>query len=429
MKIFVASWFFPPVTTAEAFVTFKLLKNSKHEYYVCYANSQKWSYHAQSEMKSDNIHTFPVDTDNLDVWVDACVKIFLENQTKINFDCVMTRIMPPESHVVGLRIRELVPEITWIASFNDPLALNPYELKRYAYDVLPKRIMSYIEKDPKKRVLLISRLLPTNGLKKMCANIKLEEAVLKQADFVIFPTFDQWFYTLKGNFKITPEKVIILPHSFDASFYTAIPQSSSDKFVFSYIGHADSVRNPMGFIQALKLIREINPTLLEQIELRLVGNIPSSIKDTVYAFQLQKVIRFIGPVSYQESLFYMKNSDCLLHVDAFFSFMGNGSIFFASKLVDFMGAKKMIFGLTTKDSAAGKILCKSENPVCLPQDINSIAKIIYGILNHKYKPDLQAYEAYNAIAVSQMFDRCLAEGKGNGILIYNTTGIDREKVK
>ena len=74
MKIFVASWFYPPVTTSEALVTYKLFSNSKHEYYVCSASSKQWSYNSDTELKSDNVKQFIIDTDSFDVFIDETIK-------------------------------------------------------------------------------------------------------------------------------------------------------------------------------------------------------------------------------------------------------------------------------------------------------------------------------------------------------------------
>ncbi|MFR8622331.1 hypothetical protein [[Ruminococcus] torques] len=46
----------------------------------------------------------------------------------------MTRSMPPESHEIGLKIKEIKPEIKWIASFGDPIANNPFVLKTIKKD-------------------------------------------------------------------------------------------------------------------------------------------------------------------------------------------------------------------------------------------------------------------------------------------------------
>ena len=46
MNIFVASWFFPPATSSEGIVTYKLLRNSQHQYDVCSSTSRQWGYKA-----------------------------------------------------------------------------------------------------------------------------------------------------------------------------------------------------------------------------------------------------------------------------------------------------------------------------------------------------------------------------------------------
>ena len=70
MKIFVVSWFYVPVTTSEALVTYKLLANSKNEYVVCSAKSNKWSYQTDSKLESKNIKQYVFDTDNFDEFVE-----------------------------------------------------------------------------------------------------------------------------------------------------------------------------------------------------------------------------------------------------------------------------------------------------------------------------------------------------------------------
>ena len=61
MNIFVASWFFPPSTSSEGLVTYKLLRNSEHNYYVCSAISDNWSYKAATDLNSEpNINCFGI---------------------------------------------------------------------------------------------------------------------------------------------------------------------------------------------------------------------------------------------------------------------------------------------------------------------------------------------------------------------------------
>ena len=137
MKIFVASWFFPPATSSEGIVTYKLLRNSKHQYDVFSSTSKQWGYqNTMQQLNDKNIRCFTISTDNIDEWVDASIEQFEKLYPEENYECIMTRSMPPESILIGKRIKEKYPHIKWIASLADPIANNPYEIKAYIEDCL-----------------------------------------------------------------------------------------------------------------------------------------------------------------------------------------------------------------------------------------------------------------------------------------------------
>ena len=74
MKIFVAAWFFPPATSSEGIVTYKLLRNSKNEYDVFSSKSKLWGYKATMTTNGEpNITVYSIQTDDIDEWVEWCV--------------------------------------------------------------------------------------------------------------------------------------------------------------------------------------------------------------------------------------------------------------------------------------------------------------------------------------------------------------------
>lgn len=125
MRIFVASWFFPPTTSSEAIVTYKLLRNSRHKYDVCCSKNDSWSYKQELPIEANNIHVFPVEASTVDEWAEQAVQVFEKLNKETNYDAFMTRSMPPESINVGRKIHELHPELPWIASIADPIAKSP----------------------------------------------------------------------------------------------------------------------------------------------------------------------------------------------------------------------------------------------------------------------------------------------------------------
>lgn len=415
MKGFVASWFFPPSTSAEGIVTFKLLKNSSHQYDVCSSASKQWSYQESSPLISPNIHSIFVDTDNIDIWVKKTVRIFEQRHQKHPYDFIMTRSMPPESVKVGLYIKRKYPNIKWIASFADPIGKNPYELSAYIsnnskiLNPLKSRTLAH----PDTFLPLISGI-PDSNIKLMHRLIKLEKSAFQNADLYIFPSYDQCIYSLGQYFNKYKSKCLILPHSYDVDLYPKILHGEKSKLTFTYIGYADNIRSPKPFIKALKLIKDFNPTLLEKLEVKIIGNIPKDIEDMIYAYYLYDTVSVSSSVSYEDSLKIMQSSDWLIHVDAFFSFVPNGTIFFASKIADYIGANKPIFALTSNGSTASKIIKKVGGVSVEPWEVLKMATMIVNIINSpNCTLNQQVRQKYSSKTVSSQFDFALQSWNGN----------------
>ena len=158
-RILVISWFFPPINSSEGLVTYKLLNNSKLKYDVyTQKNNNLWSYINTEELKiNKNINPIYSDSITLEEYVENALKYFDENHDL--YDIIMTRSMPVESHIIGLKIKEKYPNIIWISSFGDPIANNPYTLisidtkNPYALSERYNRHMSIKEMISPKRML------------------------------------------------------------------------------------------------------------------------------------------------------------------------------------------------------------------------------------------------------------------------------------
>lgn len=405
MKIFVASWFYVPVTTSEALVTYKLLANSKHEYVVCSAKSNKWSYNKDSELTGDNIEQHIVNTESFDEFVDEAVKLYFELSKTQKFDAIMTRSLPPESQYVGFKIKEKDRDVKWIASLADPIGNNPYETHVYFLQHHRKFIRNAYFHAPHfflEKVCKVLGKLKKPTFKLMYDLNKLERDVIDAADVIITPDDAQAEFIIYND-AVRAKKSLVVPHSYDTRFYPEKIENQNDKFTFTFIGHSDDLRSVEPFVRGVQVLKEINPELYSRIKVRLIGNIPSKIKDMVYVYFLQDAISVEGPVDYFESLRIMKSSDCLLHVDAWFNHLNNGSIFFAAKIADYLGARKPILGITSKDCPAGKIIttCGGECCSMLPYDV---AKHMVSIVTKGNGIIEEEANHYNAIEVAKNYD-------------------------
>lgn len=412
MNIFVASWFFPPATSSEGIVTYKLLKNSKHQYDVFSSVSMQWGYKSKTELRAENITSYTIETDDIDQWASACVEEFERLYPTRKYACIMTRSMPPESILVGQAIKEKHPEIKWIASFNDPIANNPYEIKAYIDDCLTlrdgeKESLKAALRGTDEELLLPWEDRPEAGIRLMCKLKRWENIALKQADMILCPTGDQMRYML-GSQSWTP-KLRVLPHSFDPSFYTDESAKKTDKVVFSFIGYSDTfLRSLEPLVKAVRLLRENGSPYLDRLQMRFIGNNPRMIQDMVLDYYLEDVIQLQDGVDYYRSLALMQESDWLIHVDAFFPMLSatGGSIFFAGKLADYMGAGKPIFALTGKGSPADAMIRKMGGVSVIPWETAQIADQLEDILSGKtvVQPSAEYVANYRADRVAACFD-------------------------
>lgn len=415
MKGFVASWFFPPSTSAEGLVTFKLLKNSSFQYDVCSSLSKQWSYKENSALTAPNIHTLFVDTNDLNVWVKKAIRIFEKKHQEDPYDFIMTRSMPPESIKVGLYIKKKYPSVKWIASFADPIGKNPYELLAYISNnskikgPLKPRAMYYPDV-----ILPILNIIPDSGIQLMNKLLMLEKRAFKQADMFIFPSYDQCSYSLGIDIQKYKNKCLILPHSYDRDLYPKTAPKTNEKICFTYIGYADNLRTPKPFIKALKIIKDIHPQLLEKIQVKIIGNIPEDIEDMVQSYFLYDTVSVLPSVNYQESLHLMQVSDWLLHIEAIFSFLPNESIFFASKVADYIGAQKPIFAIAGENSTVSRIVKKVGGVSAIPWEVDQIAQKIVDIIKdpHCLLSESER-KKYDAIVIAKQFDSAILSGTGN----------------
>lgn len=388
MRIFTASWFFPPATSAEGLVAFKLLKYSSHTYDVCCSDSRLWGYAQESDLKAGNIHVYPVNTDQVGVWVKACIRLFQRLDRKYHYACLMTRSMPPESILVGMAVKKIHPGIRWIASMADPVFRNPYELEAYVWEApLLKRLHldRFFISHPK-AIRYILGCFPVKKYQLLRQLYDLEQAALSQADLLVMPSQKQTEYLmeLKQNRKYR-KKCCIVPHSYDSSLYPEHKETVTESIVVTYIGYLDRKRMPTEFLQALAHLKKMNPSVVEKLCVKFIGNIDDGVMDAANAFFLDRMVQVYGPVSYPESLKLMKDADYLLHIDAGFSFLKGGSIFCASKLIDYLGSNNKVLALTDPDSEAARIVLENGGVLLERGNVLQISEVLKELLTLRWK--------------------------------------------
>ena len=417
MRVFVASWFFPPATSSEGIVTYKLLRNSGYQYDVFSSSSKQWGYKADMKrMDEKNIETFAIETDSIDEWVEWCIDQFDQMYESRKYDCIMTRSTPPESILVGDTIKKKYPDIKWIASLADPVAGNPYELKAYIDDcpTLSDNQKIYLRnaiRDNKEELLDEWEKRPEAGVKLLCKLKRWENIVLKNADMIISPSVRQLKYIL--NDRGWNDRFVAVPHSYDTDFYNTVSgkADNSGKKVLSFLGYSDKLRSLKPLIMAVKQLKEEDSPFLKALDIRIIGNNPRELQDMVINYYLDDYIHFLPGVDYYKSLELMQNSDWLIHVDAFFvGLIPGGSIFFAGKLADYMGTGKPILALTGKGTPADQIVTRYGGESLESHNIDGIASILEKIAcGYVAEVHEEFRKMYDARSVAARFDEKLKD--------------------
>lgn len=421
-RILVISWFFPPINSSEGLVTYKLLNNSKLKYDVyTQKNNNLWSYINTEELKiNKNINPIYSNSITLEEYVGNALKYFDENHDL--YDIIMTRSMPVESHIIGLKIKEKYPNIIWISSFGDPIANNPYTLisidtkNPYALSERYNRHMSIKEMISPKRMLkeyIYKRRINVTKKNLIYKNIDIQKEVINKSNYSIYNSTYQEKYMLKDykNKEELSKKSIILPHSFDSTLY---PKKTikNDKLVFSYIGHLDDIRSPRLLLEGVKILKAKDENLSKKVVFNFYGNMSDSDKLYIIDNELLDVINIKKGVDYLKSLEIMTSSDYLLHIDANISEITNENIFFAAKLADYLGSKKPIIGITMLDGISADIL-RENNSLVLTFSKNDILNYLYLIIyeNYKFKMNDKTRKNYDALQVAKKFDSFISEVK------------------
>ncbi len=413
-RVFVASWFFPPQTSSEGIVTYKLLRRSEFEYDVVCADSSLWGYTEQINIQSERIHVIPVKTNDLGTWKEETLRIFELLHKQHAYDIFMTRCMPNESLEIGLSIKEKHPELKWICSLADPVANSPYwidaiEKSRTISDSAKHRVI--------KELSLPSEKWTRDWLNDPNAVIReqfywkhIQDDAIAKADMLITPSKEQRNYMSEESMR---NKFLILPHSYDEFQDETAPVNAweGEKKHFLFTGYSDSLRSLLPFVEAAKWIRDHFPEVLEKIKIHFFGNYPNDLIDRAYAYQLNGVFEFGGNIAYSSSLEFMQKADWLLHVDSYFVRLSDtgGSIFFAGKLADYMGSRKPILALTGYNSPAGNIVQQYGGEVILPWEIEQIAKTIIAIATGKRQEIISdVFRAqFDAQSVAKTFDNAV----------------------
>ncbi|MGM5630864.1 glycosyltransferase [Apibacter raozihei] len=252
-------------------------------------------------------------------WIKPSIK-YLEKYIKNNqIDLIITSGPPHSMHLIGLGLKEKMPNIKWIADFRDPWTQISY------YSQLS--LTQYSDKKHK----------------------KLERKVMSNADIVLSTS-----YSDKENFeKLGAKEVFCITNGFDSEILDANRSQKTDKFTLAYIGMLETLRNPDNLWKALEVLLKQHPDFKADFQLKFVGKIAESILDDLGDTIIINNMVNKGYLTHFESIQEMNNSNILL-ITNFPEDKSKGII--PGKLFEYLATGKTILSIGPKDSDVSKII-------------------------------------------------------------------------
>jgi glycosyltransferase involved in cell wall biosynthesis len=280
-------------------------------------------------------------------------------------------------HLAAANIKKNFPSIPWVAHMSDPWGDNPF---------LPK----------------LPGFAPLQRF--------LEKGVIQAADQIHFTTEATRRLVMQKYPRELFAKAYVLPHAYEPDFYGQnLPARDQSTYTLRYLGNFYGPRNPLLFTRSVAALLRARPDMFEDVCIEFFGR---WIGNPAWQPDIEGVpndlMSFKAPVGYMESLRLMRHSDMLLILDAPFEV----SVFFPSKLVDYIGAGRPLLAFTP-EGASAEIVRKIGGMVFSPASVQSISLGLVEALEKlksgsEFGPKGSLGEEYSTSCVAAQYDDVLS---------------------
>lgn len=287
---------------------------------------------------------------NKNLYVQKAIKRF--DASKYNY--VFTSSFPAYTIHAGFEIKKKHPEVTWIASFTDPINHSPYKNDERTYHEysLPEKIAF-------------------NLYCKYYVNDEDEILAFNYADYFIFICEEQRDYMieqyLKTETKFTRDellkKSIIFPLNYIPEWndITKLEKTKkNDVFTFAHFGRVYGLRDATEFIYAVNdLVKEGYQSFI----VKQYGEFRKSDKKLIHQLGLEQYFSIHDQIPYKDAIEQMNESDILLIFD---TIMPENEIqpYLPSKILEYSLLEKNTLTIATRKSPSYRIAKASDALVC-----------------------------------------------------------------
>jgi glycosyltransferase involved in cell wall biosynthesis len=267
-------------------------------------------------------------------WIKPSVK-FLTSYLKENaIDAIISSGPPHSTHMIAKKIKGKF-KIPWLADFRDPWTFVDY------YDQL--KISNWADRKHK----------------------KLEKSVIEVADKTVTVS---WNWADDFNTK-SSKHVSVVTNGYDPSDFEAATGESPQLFSITHIGSMNKDRNPKILWPVLKNLCDENHDFASKLKIRLIGPVDYQIFKSIEESNLNEYLEHVPYKSHAEVIQDLIDSAIqLLPINNTANLLG----VVPGKLYEYIGSRRPILCVGTKEGDASKIIQQTQSGVVIDYNESQI---------------------------------------------------------
>lgn len=291
-------------------------------------------------------------------WVRPSVKLLLKKIKQEGIEHIVTTGPPHSMHLIGLGIKNAMPNLKWIADFRDPWS----EL-----DLLDEFHLSSSSKKKYK---------------------DLEKEVLQTAD-VALTVSETWVEDLK---RLAGGRVELITNGYDTADFELKPKTN-DKFIIGHYGLLNHLRNPKNLWKALADLCNESSEFNDKLKIHLSGNIDAEVINEIESHPCLKIkVKQLGYLSHAEVLAEYNEASVLLLL-LFNSKSGIGN--YPGKIFEYFAAKRSILSFGPENSDAKKLIEKINTGMYFSYDKTNLKNEILALFNNENHFNFENIESFS----------------------------------
>lgn len=274
-------------------------------------------------------------------------------------DIVISRSYPISAALMGQRLADHF-SVPWIMQLSDPWALSPLHPPGYSLEW----------------------------------NAAREAKAFERADLITF-TSQRTLVRYADRYCQARGRMRYFPNTYDPDEIKHNPWSKKSRLRLVYAGTLGDSRTPNSLCEAVEQFLRHCPEAAHEIEVIIAGHASRPVR--AYLAQKTAYLRYLGPVSFEQSMDLLRSSDLLVVIDNTFRRAVMSTTlsyeFFPSKLLDYMLAQRPILAITERRSMSQEVIeAQGLGSSFTHDDIPAIAAEIEQKWRRWHRADRQSFE-------------------------------------